>query len=177
MGKNSQSRWKHCCALIGKVTGKHDRCLSRGMISCWSWFLRQLVWWIVGTKRRDWQWWDQLWSLAVDTVVMLVWDELSAHWLCVHGSCAQQCLTLCDSVDYSLPGSSVHGVSQARMLECVAIFSSKGSSWLRGWTLVSCVSCIAGGFFTRWAFGVSQVDWTLFCVIAESCKTWILLFS
>ena len=30
MGKNSQSRWKHCCALIGKVTGKHDRYLSRG---------------------------------------------------------------------------------------------------------------------------------------------------
>ena len=32
-------------------------------------------------------------------------------------ACAQSCLTLCDSLDYSLPGSSVHGISQARILE------------------------------------------------------------
>ena len=38
------------------------------------------------------------------------------------------------SMDYSLPGSSVHGISQARILEWVAIFFSRGSSWLRDWT-------------------------------------------
>ena len=43
-----------------------------------------------------------------------------------------------------LPGSSVHGTSQARILERVAISFSKGSSWPRDQT---CVSCIAGGFF------------------------------
>ena len=38
----------------------------------------------------------------------------------------QSCLTLCDPMDYSLPGSSVHGILQARILEWVAISFSKG---------------------------------------------------
>ena len=37
---------------------------------------------------------------------------------------------------------------QARILEWVAISSSRGSSWSRDWTHISCASCIAGGFFT-----------------------------
>ena len=41
---------------------------------------------------------------------------------------AQLCLTLCDPVDLSLPGSSVHGILQARILEWVAVPSSRGSS-------------------------------------------------
>ena len=41
---------------------------------------------------------------------------------------AQSCLTLCDAMDCSLPGSSVHGILWARTLECVAISSSRGSS-------------------------------------------------
>ena len=48
-------------------------------------------------------------------------------------------------MDCSLPSSSVHGISQARMLEWVAISFSRGSSQLRNWTHLS---CIAGGFFT-----------------------------
>ena len=45
--------------------------------------------------------------------------------------CAQSCLTLGDPVDCSQPDSSVHGISQARILEWVAVSSSQGSSWLR----------------------------------------------
>ena len=52
----------------------------------------------------------------------------------------QSCLTLCDPMDSNLPGSSVHGILQARTLEW-------GSSWPRDWTQVS---CIAGRFFTNW---------------------------
>ena len=55
---------------------------------------------------------------------------------------------LWDPMGYSLPGSSVHGIFQARILEWVAIFSSKGSSWPKDPTHVSCVSCIADWFFT-----------------------------
>ena len=51
----------------------------------------------------------------------------------------QSCLTLCDPMDYSAPGFSVHGFSQARILEWVAISFSRGSSWLRGQTQVSCI--------------------------------------
>ena len=42
--------------------------------------------------------------------------------------CAQSCLTLCDPMDCSLPGSPVHGIFQATILEYVAISSSRGSS-------------------------------------------------
>ena len=61
---------------------------------------------------------------------------------------AQSCPTLCKSMDCSPPGSSVHGILQARILECVAVSSSRGSSQLRDQTWVS---CIAGSFFTVWA--------------------------
>ena len=50
--------------------------------------------------------------------------------------------------DCSLPGSSVHGISQARILEWVAISFSRGSSRPRDQTHVSCISCITGSFFT-----------------------------
>ena len=49
----------------------------------------------------------------------------------------QSCPTLCDPIDYSLLGSSVHGIFQARVLEWVAISFSRGSSWPRDRTQVS----------------------------------------
>ena len=61
---------------------------------------------------------------------------------------AQLCLILCDPRDCSPPGSSVHEILQARILEWVAIPFSRGSSWPRDWTLIS---CITGRFFTIWA--------------------------
>ena len=61
---------------------------------------------------------------------------------------AQSCLTLCDPVDCSPPGSSVYGILQARILEWVAISFSRGSSQPRDWTRVS---CIAGRCFILWA--------------------------
>ena len=61
---------------------------------------------------------------------------------------AQSCPTLCDPVDYSLPGSSVHGIFQARVLEWVVISFSRGSSGPRDQTQVS---HIVGRRFTVWA--------------------------
>ena len=57
----------------------------------------------------------------------------------------QSCPTLWDPMDCSPPGSSVHGILQARILECVAIPFSRESSQPRDQTQVS---CIAGRFFT-----------------------------
>ena len=57
----------------------------------------------------------------------------------------QLCPTLCDSMDCSPPGSSVHGILQARRLEWVAMPSSRGSSQPRDQTQVSYVSCIGRG--------------------------------
>ena len=60
----------------------------------------------------------------------------------------QLCPTLYNPMGCSPPGSSVHGIFQARILVWVAIPSSRGSSWPRDRTQVS---CIAGRFFTIWA--------------------------
>ena len=69
----------------------------------------------------------------------------------MHAKSLQVCLTLCDPMDCSRPGSSVHGIFHARILEWVAISYSRGSSPPRDRTRVSCVSCIASRFFTCWA--------------------------
>ena len=66
---------------------------------------------------------------------------------------APLCLTLCNPMDCSPPGSSVYGILQARILEWVTISSSRGSSQPRDWTWVS---CIAGRFFTIWATRKAQ---------------------
>ena len=58
------------------------------------------------------------------------------------------CPTLCDPVDYSPPGSSVHGIFQATILEWDAISYFRGSSQTRDQTHISSVSCTAGWFFT-----------------------------
>ena len=60
---------------------------------------------------------------------------------------AQSCPTLCNPMTCSLPGSSVHGILQTTILECVAIPSSRDSSQPVDQTWVF---CIAGRFFTVW---------------------------
>ena len=55
--------------------------------------------------------------------------------------CPQLCLTLCTRMGYSPPGSSVHEIFQARILEWISISLSRGSSWPRDWTHVFCVYC------------------------------------
>ena len=61
---------------------------------------------------------------------------------------AQSCLTLCDSMDCSLPGSSVHGILQARILEWVAMPCSRGSSQPG---VRTCVSCTVRWILYHWA--------------------------
>ena len=80
---------------------------------------------------------------------------------------AQLCLTLWDPVDYSLPGSSVHRILQARILEWVVMLFSRGSFQPRDWTQVS---DIAGKFFTVWATREAQrqMKWSE-VKVAQSC--------
>ena len=76
------------------------------------------------------------------------------HLLCCAYSLS--CVRLCDPMDSSLQGSSVHGILQSRILEWVAMPSSRGSSQSRDWTQVS---HIAGRFFTIWAISKAQEYW------------------
>ena len=72
-------------------------------------------------------------------------DELTLKFLFNVVLVAQSCLTLCDPTDCSPPVSSVHGILQARTLERITIPFSRGSTWPRDQTQVS---CIAGKLFT-----------------------------
>ena len=69
---------------------------------------------------------------------------------------AQSCRTLCHLMDSSPPGSSVHGFLQARILEMVDVPFSRGSSWPRDWTWVS---CFAGRSFTVWTTSIPTWDY------------------
>ena len=75
-------------------------------------------------------------------------EFLWSNNICVCVLVAQLDPTLCNPVDCSPPGSSVHGIPQARILEWVAIPFSRGSSWPRDQIQVF---LIAGRFFTTWA--------------------------
>ena len=76
----------------------------------------------------------------------------------VHAQLLQSCLTLCDPKDCSLPGSSVHEILQARILEWVAIPFFRGSTWPRDRTWVS---CIAGSL--NWLSHQVDYKYALFC--------------
>ena len=74
---------------------------------------------------------------------------------------AQSCPTLCDPTRCSLPGSSVHGVLQARTLEWVAISLSRGSSRPRDWT---CISCNDRWILYQWATWEARTSYTVECI-------------
>ena len=69
-------------------------------------------------------------------------------YVCV---CAQLCPTLCNPMDCSLPGFSIQGIFQTRILEWVAIPFSRGSSWLSGQTCVSCFYSTGRWTLYHWA--------------------------
>ena len=90
-----------------------------------------------------------------------------------HHQCMYVCLVvsdLCDFMDCGLPGSSVHGIFQARLLEWVTISFSRGSSQSKDRSHVSCVYCIAGKFFIYWTIleGTSGLG-LIFRFVTISC--------
>ena len=101
---------------------------------------------------------------------------MGSFWFPFPNSCCssvtKSCPTLCDPMDCSLPGSSVHGILQARILEWVAISSSRGSSRPRDQTHISYVSCIADEFFIHWAIREAllcsiDIQFTLFGTVSH----------
>ena len=79
--------------------------------------------------------------------------SMELGWKHAYAKSLQSCPTLCKAMDCSPPGSSVHGILQARILEWVAMPSCRGSYWPRVQTCISCGSCIAGRFFTAEPLG------------------------
>ena len=87
-----------------------------------------------------------------DDSILIWWDFEPLLTLCL---VTQSCLTLSDPMDCSPPGSSVHGILQSRILEWVAMPSSRESSQPRDQTQVFRT---AGGFFTVWATKEALLD-------------------
>ena len=70
--------------------------------------------------------------------------------LCMRAKLLQSCLTLFDPMGCSPSGSSIHGILQARILESVAMLSSRASSLPRDQTHISCISCIGRRVLYHW---------------------------
>ena len=93
-------------------------------------------------------------------------------WACVHGQLLQLCPTLCNHMACSCPGSSVHGIFQARILEWVAIPFFRGSSWPRGRTRFSCIFCIGRQIlYHQCHLGSPHILSVRFSSVAQSCPT------
>ena len=94
--------------------------------------------------------------------------------LCMFHTCGQSlesCLTLCDPMGRSLPGSSVHGIFQLRILEWIVMTSSRRSYWPRDWTRASCISCITDWFVTcMLRSGISLPSACDFCLCTMICN-------
>ena len=107
--------------------------------------------------------------LSIQSVSLSIFHVYNVSSICIY-VCAQSCLTHFNHVNYSPPGSSVHGISQARILEWVAMPSSRGSSRCRDQACVSCVYCIKSEFLPHWAiqaiylpFLSSMCLWSFIC--------------
>ena len=104
------------------------------------------------SQSEDWRW--------------LHWKRQQPWYFCMKVKVKSRSrVRLCDPMDCSPPGSSVHGILQARILEWDAISFSRGSSWPRNWTQVS---CIAGRRFNLWGY---------FCIWCSNLYFWIILPS
>ena len=107
-------------------------------------WVANLVTWVCVTLDNDYCYWRILVLVTLVSIIYLIMVVRSLNlnkWKC------WSCLSLCDPVDYSPPGSCVHGILQARILEWVSIPFPRRSSWARDWTPVSPIS---GRFFTIW---------------------------
>ena len=130
--------------LLGPWNIAHKASLSMGILQA-----RILEW--VAVSRGSSQSRDQTHISCIGRWVLYHWATMEAHiyvWKNGKVLVAQSCPTLWNPMDYSPPGSSVPGILHARILEWVAVLFSRGSSWLKDQTRVSCT---ASRFFTIWA--------------------------
>ena len=153
-------------------TVAHQGSLSMGFpgkntgVSCH--FLLQSIFPLEGKIRERLRDWTHI--SCIGRWILYHWATEEALYMCVYVhlcvcvcvcvcvcSVAQSCPTLCDPTVYNPPSSSVHGIFQARKLEWVAIFLSKGSSWPRDQTCTPLSPALAGRFFTTEPLGKSHV--------------------
>ena len=163
--------------ILGKIEGKRRRGRQRmrqldGITDSWTW-----VW----ASSESWWWTDrEAWCAAVVGLQKIGHDivtELNSTLvqcsfsvvLCVKS--LQSCPTFCSPVDYRLPGSFVHGILQARIEECVAMPSSRGSFPPRDPVCFSYVSWFRCFFTTSTSsLFIMDVLFISYCQVVFHCK-------
>ena len=144
--------WKHCWAYMwGQVSYYISGLILR---SC------PCFWWVLSVYPTE--------ISDRDSSVLHIPSTLRMTSVYVVVLVTKSCSTLCDPMDCSRPGSSVHGILQVRILEWVAISFPRGSSWPRNRTQVFCT---AGRFLTDWATREALVNGVVFCIVIEMLRT------
>ena len=119
--------WTHCVGSLKTTTDNHPLPLPLSIPNCG-------ILTLIYHLRRTWKF--TLWCNP-NLQSCGVWAIDCCFERKLESEVAQSCPTLCDPIDCSLPGSSVHGIFQAIVLEWIAISFSRGSSQPRAWTRVS----------------------------------------
>ena len=120
-------------------------------------------------------------GIMLSSFLLVAWISVSflfvAEFRCMdvlfccycHRLVPTSCPTLCDSMDGSLPGSSIHGISQARMIEWVAISFSRESSWSRDqymiWRFFLPFFCPLTLLIVSFEANIFQIWWNPICLI------------
>ena len=150
-----------------------------------SWGIFQSITIFNGPLAALWLFWGLLKTLPSSqnkvsyNLKILWWLNQQVSIVCMRAKSLQSYLTLCNCVDCSPPGSSVHGILQARILEWVAMPSSRGSSRLRIEPVCLMSPALAGGFFIMSATWEAQVStennafllWSHHLMSTESVKS------
>ena len=107
-----------------------------------------------------------IWRICLLWVDEYLCMQMFLGFPCMHGWSVVS--TLCNPMDYSPPGSSVHKIFQARVLERAVTSSSGRSSQPRDWTQVSCAFCIAGVLITTKPPGMSYFLFQILIIVLYS---------
>ena len=158
----------HCKSGEREVTGTTQR-LMVSIAVCWTqwvdmrWSLSNQKLSGCGPSRKE-AVLGMTWTTNIKNASLFPLDKIRAmkkslpliNWFTqqipvLESSVTQLCLTICNPMDYSPTGSSVHGIFQARILVWVATSSSRGSSQPRDRTHISCIFCIGRRILYHWA--------------------------
>ena len=126
----------------GEMVGWHHQLNGH-----WVWASSGSWWWTrksgvlqsMGSQKAGLNWVTELKRYTLNKTECQLVTAGATSWVC---ACAQSCLTLCNPTACSPPGSSIHGIFQARLIEQIAISYSRGSSWSRDQTHITFISCL-----------------------------------
>ena len=124
-----KARWAKPCWWLFLQDLNNPYAFNKYLWTKWFKEFKNIIEWNGTTWASDQYFFSQNYDLW-NTTSKVIGDFYPLQLLCVCAKLLQICLNLCNPMNYGQPGSSVHGTLQSRILEWLAMPSSKGSSWL-----------------------------------------------